>query len=82
MGEFKKSLVITAEEARKVTIDNRMGFDECMVGINDSANNGVSFFCAFKEIDVTALDKLMDMGYEVGSFRDSMNQSFLRITWK
>lgn len=76
-----EKVVLTAEEAMKVTIDNRMGFDDCMLEISNQAKNGLAFALFFKQIKQETLDKLMDMGYQLGTFTDPMGQKFFKITW-
>lgn len=73
--------ILTAEEAFKVTIENRMTFSECMKHIVSQAEGGNAFACFYKQIEQDAIDRLMDMGYKLGTFKDPMDQRFFKITW-
>ena len=81
--EFKeKNPIINADEAFKLTKDNRLSFEECMKFIIESARQGNSFTIVFGEINNDAMDKLMDMGYVFGTVTDNMGIKNFKISWK
>lgn len=74
--------VLSADEAFKVTVKNRMTFDQLMETITGVSNNGNSSTTIHIEIADDAKDRLMDLGYMFGTTKDLIGNTFTRISWK
>lgn len=74
--------IIKADVALAITKENRASMQECMQLIKANSKAGSSFIIMHKEVDENVINKLMDLGYQIGAITDSFGLRNLKISWK
>lgn len=69
-----------AKEARKITEDNILLFEDILKSIEDCAKKGHSFSCVPKLIETYRI-KLISLGFKVSGFTDPIGFDFTKIEW-